>query len=82
MKTRNGFVSNSSSSSFVVSLNDISKRDMDVILEYPNTDDKDSWNIYIKNNSIHGFCSMDNNDLTDYLNKNNVYIEKFEWEDY
>lgn len=63
MKSRSGFVSNSSSSSFVVALSVLSKDEIDMIMEYQNGPENiDGWSIY-KNGELgllEGFTSMDN----------------------
>jgi hypothetical protein len=53
MKVRNGFVSNSSSSSFVIALSEITPEQLDKILDYPTTSKElglqylhnDAWSI-------------------------------------
>ena len=76
MKIRSGFVSNSSSSSFVVALSVLTDSEKEKILGYSNyvnadvdhvwTDD---WNISVndKNEIIYGSTYMDNGDLKEYL---------------
>jgi len=85
MKIRSGFISNSSSSSFIVSLRDISANDLVKIMAYSDDSDKelrDTWNIRIdrKTDILSGFTSMDNDDLGNYLKKQNISTEKFTWE--
>ena len=87
MKIRNGFVSNSSSSSFVVSLSKLCDRDLDILLEYEtvarkNGEYNDSWNIVVDDNKgiVRGFTSMDNDDLSEYLENNKVDTSLFVWE--
>ncbi len=73
MKTRNGFVSNSSSSSFVVSSSVLDEKDKRKFLDYEKyssgDDHKDSWDINIDDyrGVIVGYTTMDNGDLDDYL---------------
>jgi hypothetical protein len=68
MKTRNGFVSNSSSSSFVVSGKDITfeqgKRLLDYYYSPMNTD---GWSITLEGNSIVGWTPMDNGAMSDFM---------------
>lgn len=87
MKNRSGFVSNSSSSSFVVSRHRLSERDVNLLLNYPGSEpDKyhDGWWIYVSesDSSIHGSTIMDNSDLSDYCKEHNIDTTHFEYEDY
>lgn len=87
MKIRSGFVSNSSSSSFIVSLNDISAYALVTIMEYSNSSDirlRDTWTISVDmdRGALDGYTSMDNDDLGDYLKKHNISTEKFTWDHY
>lgn len=77
MKTRLGFVSNSSSASFTVSLDRISARDADILLNYPSwaaQNDGDDWSIYKdeERGLITGYTIMDNCNLSDYIRANNI----------
>lgn len=76
MKIRNGFVSNSSSSSFVVALSVLSEDEKQKILDYvPFSNDesvdehRDHWSIRVdkKRGVLCGFTTMDNGDLSKYL---------------
>lgn len=75
MKIRNGFVSNSSSSSFVVSLSVLNESERQKILNYENHCDggignlRDYWNIRIdeERGVIRGSTIIDNGDLSEYL---------------
>lgn len=75
MKIRNGFVSNSSSSSFVVALSMLSEDEKQKILDYvpfsnEETEDyRDHWSIRVdeKRDVMYGFTIMDNGDLSKYL---------------
>ena len=86
MKVRIGFVSNSSSASFVVSKSDITaeqldkirnhsavaKRDFADAIDYPG----DSWNIREDEDSVRGFTIMDNFDMGHFLRLIGVDMEK------
>jgi hypothetical protein len=77
MKIRTGFVSNSSSSSFVANLDRLSKEQLDIILNYHLDHDPthhcqwgmDSWDFTVDNGRglIEGYTIMDNGDLKFYL---------------
>lgn len=75
MKIRNGFVSNSSSSSFVVAISVLNEDEKKKILDYvpfsnEETEDyRDHWSIRVdeKRGVIYGFTTMDNGDLSKYL---------------
>jgi hypothetical protein len=76
MKIRNGFVSNSSSSSFVVALSVLTEKERRKILDYEKVSDENSDNDYRDNWSIRvdeyrgvisGFTMMNNGDLSKYL---------------
>jgi hypothetical protein len=72
MKIRSGFVSNSSSSSFVVSTSVLTANELNKILlyeEYSKENRKDSWHIYElpEKGVVVGSTTMDNSDLSEYL---------------
>jgi hypothetical protein len=86
MKIRSGFVSNSSSSSFIVSLKDISASDLKKIFDYSDNKStelpicRDGWSFSVEGDVLHGFTIMDNDDLDKYLKEQNISTEKFQWE--
>lgn len=81
MKIRTGFVSNSSSASFVASLTKLSEKDLQTLLAYNEKEDCDGWNIQVDQHRglVHGYTSMDNGDLSDYLAENEVDESLFVW---
>jgi hypothetical protein len=83
MKTRNGFVSNSSSASFVVNTNKLTEKQIRAILTYNNwyVKNKDCWEISLNDNTIVGFTYMNNGDLSKYLKKSKVPTKDFVWGD-
>ena len=90
MKTRTGFVSNSSSASFCVNLDVITARHALKLMEYSKLPEeyfkrsyKDHWDITVdfKKGFIRGWTSMDNGDLDKYLKKEKVDVSLFSWDD-
>ena len=73
MKIRQGFVSNSSSSSFVIVLNKITNNEIDLLKKYMNSkQNKDGWIITINDDSglIEGSTSMCNGSFPEWAEKN------------
>lgn len=81
MKIRSGFVSNSSSSSFVISKNDITYAEGQKLLNYENSS-SESWSFYENDDTIGGFTIMDNNGLWEYLESINFPIDKIRTKEY
>lgn len=81
MKIRTGFVSNSSSSSFVISLSLLSGKQVTDLLAYPKREDHDWWNIYIDEYYVTGSTIMDNGDLGDYMNKIGINKNIVKWDE-
>jgi len=81
MKTRQGFVSNSSSSSFVINPNKISKQQYDDIRDFLANECQDGWLFYDDDETglITGYTVMDNNDFSDWLAKKELsHVVRFE----
>jgi len=96
MKTRHGFVSNSSSSSFVIDRHYLSRHQEELIqnhldasqgLVHPYdedgwyTGDYSEWNIYVGIDVIEGFTTMDNFDMKAFLSAIGVPEGAIKWED-
>ena len=92
MKIRQGFVSNSSSSSFVVAKAalteeqiELIKNHWDIAAEDPTLDhigtrnSFDAWEIKEGRFLIKGFTSMDNFDMEEYLKVIGVDLDEVEW---
>lgn len=82
MKIRNGFVSNSSSSSFIIPLIELSNDEIETIKNHINiakkhtdyysfgwVDDGDKWSIRIDENYLSGYTNMDNFDMYEFIHK-------------
>lgn len=88
MKHRNGFVSNSSSSSFVIKLTDITGDQLDKILNHAtvgvdmNLDyaDTDYWNVGVENGNVYGDTNMDNFSMNEFLDLIGVPASAVKWD--
>jgi len=87
MKIRNGFVSNSSSSSFVVSLRKLSLEQLCKILNHQIWGERlgieyaksDAWDITIRKGVLYSSTSMDNFDMGAFMEK--LGVENVVWGD-
>ena len=87
MKIRNGFVSNSSSSSFIINKEDITGKQYFLIREYQKhiseygiEDDEPAWFLEDRGDYLHGSTSMDNFDMEEYLKVIGVNPKKVKWD--
>ena len=86
MKFRGGFVSNSSSSSFIIGLDDISASQIKELLSLdcvPIGDYRDYWDISMDDKTIIGYTSMDNggeeSGMHFYLKNAGFPMNKIRW---
>lgn len=88
MKARVGFVSNSSSSSFVVSLSDITAEQAGKIRGHIEVgramgmccaEDHNEWRVREENGVLHGDTSMDSFDMDTFMEKIGVPSDKIRW---
>lgn len=85
MKIRIGFVSNSSSASFVVKLADITDEQLVGLMQttYQYGESKyrgDGWNVWIFGNEVHASTTMDNGDMGEWMEILGVDKSKVVWE--
>lgn len=91
MRIRAGFVSNSSSASFVIKLEFLSPRQRMEILQYeeiapsmnvPGSDfGCDGWTVWEEGDSLYGETSMDNFSMGNYLRMIGVPMDQVQWGD-
>ena len=81
MKIRTGFVSNSSSSSFVIDKDKVSDYQRRMIYDHSGKAGEDAWSIFETETKIHGSCFMDNFSMREWLIKVcEIKSEYIEWE--
>ena len=88
MKQRLGFVSNSSSSSFVIPLDRLTEEQVCALKAFcssPVGPYRDSWDVWTEGYTVNGFTSMNNNlddpgGLEDWMIKNDFPMKKVKWE--
>ncbi len=87
MKTRHGFVSNSSSSSFVVSRHHLTARQIRLLEDHAENaedagmccNDDDRWSITVRNLVVEGSTIMDNFDMCEYMSRIGIDTKLVKW---
>ena len=80
MKIRYGFVSNSSSSSFVLPLRCLTALQLKQLEDHGKEAGGDAWSIHVTNLTVEGSTGMNNFDMHDFMWKIGVNPEDAEWE--
>ena len=81
MRKRLGFVSNSSSSSFVIKLKDISGEQLEKILNNKEAIEA-GWSFSVEDSKVEGYVTIDNYSMHDFLQEINVPERVIEWEEF
>ena len=86
MKVRRDFVTNSSSSSFLIAKKHLDNDQIKAIRNHSKLGEKlgiywfeDSWDIRENNGYITGYTDMDNFDMEEFLEKIDVDMHKVDW---
>ncbi len=75
MKARNGFVSNSSSSSFVIPLDELTGKELRMLEQLDNTSVGSwgcHWSITTLDTMIKGYTTMDNGGMEEWMKDHNM----------
>jgi hypothetical protein len=80
VKIRAGFVSNSSSASFVLRKEFMTEEQVTQVIDYLTNVNEEHWNWDNKEETINGWTSMDNEYLTNFLKDINIGMKAVDWD--
>ena len=81
MKIRTGFVSNSSSSSFIILKDNVSNDTLWAIKNYLDSEEnEDGWSYTESENELNGFTVMDNGAIFKFLNTTDMPFSAIEFD--
>jgi len=82
MKIRTDFITNSSSSSFIIMKDEITAKELDLIKKYIYSEENtDGWSLKEYPETFNGFTIMDNGAFWEFIRTHNIREDIFEFID-